>query len=112
MRILLVEDEPLIALDLESMLVRLGHEVVGVADTEKEAIRLAAVTRPDFAFVDIKLRDGFTGPRIVARLQADFGLYCAFVTGNAEQIIETGAVVVQKPFTTAAIASALPALSV
>lgn len=90
------------------MLGRLGHEVVGIADTHDEALRVARVTKPDFAFVDLKLRDGFTGMAIVRRLQADFGLYCAFVTGNAEQIGETDTMVVKKPFTAAAIASALP----
>src|ERR1700761_2752251 len=81
LRILLVEDEPLIALDLESILERLGHEVVGVAETRLEAIHLAEHEHPDVALVDIKLRDGFTGVATADQLTSDFGLYCAFVTG-------------------------------
>ena len=107
MRILLVEDEPLIALDLENILERLGHEVVGVAETRDEAVRLAEDEHPDAALVDIKLRDGFTGIETVRRLTEDFGLYCAFVTGNPEQITALGAVVVAKPYTVAAIDAAI-----
>jgi CheY-like chemotaxis protein len=110
-RILLVEDEPLIAIDLETILNRLGHEVVGIADTFDEAIQLAKDTMPDAAFVDLKLRDGFTGQRVAKRLRDELGVYCAFVTGNSEQIRESGFVVVSKPFTSSAIQSALPATS-
>jgi two-component system, response regulator PdtaR len=98
----------LIAIDLELILNRLGHEVVGIADTRDEAIRVAEVTRPDFAFVDVKLRDGFTGIDAARRLRTEFGLYCAFVTGNAEQISDNADIVVSKPFTQATIAQALP----
>src|ERR1700760_5040 len=101
LRILLVEDEPLIALDLETILERLGHQVVGVAETCAEAVRLAGDERPDVALVDIKLRDGFTGVEVARRLTDDFGLYCAFVTGNPEQVTAAGAVVVAKPYTAA-----------
>ena len=54
MRILLVEDEPLIAMDLESILGGLGHQVVGVAETRDEALRLAGESRPDAALIDFK----------------------------------------------------------
>ncbi len=108
MRILLVEDEPLIAIDLEAILSRLGHEVVGVAETRDEALQIAQETRPDAAFIDVKLRDGFTGIDVAKRLKAEFGLYCAFVTGNAEQIGKCDCVVVNKPFTATHIELALP----
>ena len=108
MRILLVEDEPLIAIDLESILVRLGHEVVGIADTHDQALQIAEDTKPDAAFVDIKLRDGFTGMRAAKRLRDDFGLNCTFVTGNAEQVADADFLVVNKPFTAAQIERALP----
>jgi CheY-like chemotaxis protein len=107
LRILLVEDEPLIALDLESILERLGHEVVGVAETRQEALCLAEHEHPDAALVDIKLRDGFTGVATADQLTKDFGLYCAFVTGNPEQVTARGAAIVAKPYTVAAIDAVL-----
>jgi CheY-like chemotaxis protein len=107
LRILLVEDEPLIALDLENILERLGHVVVGVAETRDEAVQLAADEGPDAALVDIKLRDGFTGIEVARQLSEDFGLYCAFVTGNPEQVTASGAVIVAKPYSVAAIDAVL-----
>ena len=49
MRILIVEDELIIALDIESMLIEFGHEVCGLATTSDEAIRMAyaKAARPD-----------------------------------------------------------------
>ena len=111
MRILLVEDEPLIAIDLEAILNRMGHEVVGVADTRDEAVRMAGDTKPDAALIDLKLRDGFTGLEIARRLKNELGLYCAFITGNSEQIAKGEFVIVSKPFTAATIESALPLAS-
>jgi len=55
-RVLIVEDEALIALDLEHRLRRLGFEVVGVSDHREEAVALFAETKPDFVLMDILLR--------------------------------------------------------
>ncbi len=109
MRVLLVEDEPLIAIDLETILDRLGHQVVGVAQTRDEAMRIAGDTRPDVALVDIKLRDGFTGIDTAREMRRDFSLHCALVTGNPEQLQDDDIEVVSKPFTVASIAAALAA---
>jgi CheY-like chemotaxis protein len=111
LRILLVEDEPLIAMDLESILSRLGHEVVGIAGTRDQAIQIARDERPDMAFVDFKLRDGFTGDAAARRLRDDFGLYCVFVTGNPEQLEPGDVIVVSKPYTAASIEAALPVVA-
>jgi CheY-like chemotaxis protein len=110
LRILLVEDEPLIAIDLEGILDRLGHEVVGVADTCDEAISIARRMRPDAALIDVKLRDGFTGIEAAHRLRDDFGLCCAFVTGNPEQVASGDIAIVAKPYTAANIEAILPSL--
>jgi ActR/RegA family two-component response regulator len=58
LRILVVEDEALIALELESLLDDLGHVTVGVAGTSAEAIAMGRTTAPDVALVDIHLVDG------------------------------------------------------
>jgi len=106
LRLLLVEDEPFIALDLELLSTSAGHEVVGVADSLETAIALANSARPEAALVDINLRDGFSGVQ-VSRLLAGAGQVCVgFVTGNAEQIPPdfAGAVaVLEKPFTQAGV---------
>jgi CheY-like chemotaxis protein len=102
LRLLLVEDEALIALDLEELVISLGHEVVGVADTLQSAIDAAAAQSPDGALVDLNLRDGMTGKEVARTLSRQFGLPIGFITGNAEQLagdFAGGKAVVDKPFT-------------
>ncbi len=67
-RVLIVEDEAVIALDLESRLQRLGYEVVGLADEHDEAVRLAREHRPELVLMDINLvgeRDGIDVARTI-----------------------------------------------
>jgi CheY-like chemotaxis protein len=110
LRILLIEDEPLIAYDLTSIVEGLGHEVVGVADCRAEAVHLAAQLRPQAALVDMKLRDGFTGPAIARQLLQDFHVSCAYVTGNPEQC--AGILpVVTKPFSDLEVARVVAGLA-
>src|SRR5450631_752875 len=59
--VMIIEDEPIIAMDLESILEGLGHTVVGVARTEKEALHMAAVMHPKLVLADIQLADGSSG---------------------------------------------------
>ena len=59
--VVVIEDEPLIALDLQELLKGLGHRVVGVARTEREAIAAVAKTRPGLVLADIQLADGSSG---------------------------------------------------
>lgn len=113
MRLLIVEDEPFIAADLESLTSELGHEVVGVADCKAMALEMARGARPDAALLDLKLRDGFTGSEIAQALAADFHLPFAFVSGNTETLPvgAFGAVaVVAKPFTDDQVRAVLAAL--
>ena len=102
MRLLLVEDEPFIALDLQMLSTSAGHEVVGVADSLESALHLAAARHPDAALVDINLRDGLSGLRICEALSGGGRMAVGFVTGNAEQVPAdfAGALaVLEKPFT-------------
>ncbi|MEO0363348.1 MAG: response regulator, partial [Pseudomonadota bacterium] len=59
--VLIIEDEPIIALDIEGIVRGMGHDVVGVADTHSEAVRMAAETSPDLILADIQLADGSSG---------------------------------------------------
>lgn len=79
-RVLIVEDEILIALDTEAALLDAGHEPVGIATTRDEAIRCLD-EKPDVALVDLQLADGLTGPDIAAEL-VSAGVKVVFVTAN------------------------------
>jgi len=85
-RVMLVEDEPFIALDLETIIAAMGHDVVGVADCLNGALVLAEASKADAAFIDVNLRDGFTGLDVACALRDRFGIRFGFVTGNPEQL--------------------------
>jgi CheY-like chemotaxis protein len=110
LRILVVEDEVLIALELECLLDDLGHITVGVAGSSAEAIALGRSTVPDVAFVDIHLIDGPTGVDVARALSADPHTTVVFMTANAKRIPPdfAGAVgVIAKPYSERTVASAL-----
>ncbi|MGR9453565.1 response regulator [Rhizobium leguminosarum] len=97
-RVLIVEDEFLIALDLEATVEGMGMQVAGLANDCEQALRLAPLA--DIAFVDVNLADGPTGPEIGRRLAQEHGIAVVFMTGNPEMVADgvKGAVgVVQKP---------------
>lgn len=79
-RILIVEDEILVAADMEATLRELGYDSAGIAPDMKAAIRLSKAV-PDLAFVDLNLRDGQTGPAIGAML-CRLGVGVVFLTAN------------------------------
>jgi CheY-like chemotaxis protein len=109
LRILIVEDEILIALELESLLQDAGHEVVAIAASSKDAIALGQRMCPDLAFVDIHLTDGPTGVNAARRLR-ELGATVLFMTANAKRIPEdcAGASgVIGKPYTERGVHQAL-----
>jgi len=59
--ILIIEDEPLIAMDIEHIVQSLGHRVTGIARTRAEAVRLYENTKPGMVLADIQLADGSSG---------------------------------------------------
>lgn len=85
LRVLIVEDEALAALLLRTHLEDAGHEVVGWATTQDEAMRQFEATRPDLAFVDLHLADGLTGLNVARRIQPT-GTPVVFVTANARML--------------------------
>lgn len=107
-KILIVEDEFLVALQLEDILADGGHDVLG---TVPDMASLAQVIgAPDVALVDLNLRDGLTGPAIARRLAGDFGARVIYVTANPGQIdapAPTAVGIVQKPFTRQSILAAI-----
>jgi two-component system, response regulator PdtaR len=79
-KILIVEDEMLVAMELESILEDLGHAPVGIAPDLQAAVQLAADPL-DLALVDLNLRDGLTGPEVGRRL-SERGVTVLFITAN------------------------------
>lgn len=101
MNILIVEDETLLALELESELEAAGHTVIGQAMSSAEARALADARLPDFAFVDIHLIDGVTGIDVGRHLNEN-GIPYVFVSGNVRRIPDdfAGAIgAIEKPYT-------------
>ena len=82
MRILIVEDDLLIAVALADCLEREGHEVMGPAATAAEAIALCGAALPALALVDINLRDGSNGVILARSLVERWGLAVIFASGQ------------------------------
>ena len=98
---MIVEDQALLAMELELVLGESGCDVVGCAMDQAGAFAIAAREHPDLALIDVNLLDGMTGPRIARRLVAAHGTAVVFLTANPEQIPEgfAGALgAVSKPF--------------
>lgn len=107
-RVLIVEDEIFVALDLENILLSSGFTVSGIAADHASALSLA--DESDVALVDVNLRDGPTGPSIAMALAREYGISIIFVTANPAQIGEAGDLaidVVNKPFRAEAIVSSV-----
>ena len=100
--IMIIEDEPLIAMDIEDMVETLGHRVTGVARTHKEAVELYNRTKPKMVLADIQLADGSSGIDAVNDILRDETLPVIFITAFPERLL-TGekpepAFLVTKPF--------------
>ncbi len=84
MRILIVEDEALLAMALAASLLEAGHMVIGSAATEAGAIALVDGTTPDLALVDIRLQDGDSGTAVARHLHRR-GIPSLFVSGQIDE---------------------------
>ncbi len=103
---LIVEDEIFVALDLERILIDAGYTVAGIAADADTAMRVAPGCT--FAFVDVNLRDGATGPEIAQRIHQQYGVRVVFVTANPSQIEDPAGALgyIRKPFSDEAILAA------
>ncbi len=111
-RVLLIEDEAVVAMDLAAIVRGMGHRVSGVARTRAEAVRLARDAPPDLVLADVQLADGSSGVDAVAEiLRAHADLPVIFVTAFPERLL-TGdrpepAFLIPKPFGVEQIRSAV-----
>jgi DNA-directed RNA polymerase specialized sigma24 family protein/CheY-like chemotaxis protein len=85
--VLIIEDEPLIAMDIEDIVTRLGHRPIGVARTRSEAVKLATRERPGIILADIQLADGSSGIDAVNDLLAEFEAPVIFITAFPERLL-------------------------
>ncbi len=104
--VLVIEDEPLIALELKGVLESLGHNVT-IARTRDDAVRAAAVTNPGLVVADIRLADGSSGLDAVNDLLDRLSMPVIFVTAFPERLT-TGrcpepAFLIPKPFRAEAV---------
>ncbi len=109
--VLIIEDEAFIALDLESLVESLGHRVLGVARTHKEAVALAKARRPGIILADIQLADGSSGLDAVNEMLRSFEVPVIFITAYPERFL-TGerpepAFLIAKPFQPTTVSAVL-----
>jgi DNA-directed RNA polymerase specialized sigma24 family protein/CheY-like chemotaxis protein len=101
-RVLIIEDEPIIALDLTRLVRELGHDVVGAAATRAEAVTLAKAERPGLVLADIRLADGSNGIDAANDILSEMDVPVIFITAFPEHLL-TGerpepAFLITKPF--------------
>jgi two-component system, response regulator PdtaR len=83
-RVLIVEDEALVAINLETMLEDLGAEVCGTAASGADAVRKARQLRPEVAVVDIRLKDGETGVEAARTMADELGVAIVFASAHSD----------------------------
>ncbi|MBI3676780.1 MAG: response regulator [Proteobacteria bacterium] len=86
-KVMIIEDEPIIALDLENLVTELGHEVVATAATHDEAVKQAHLKKPGLILADINLGEGGSGIDAVADILASFDIPVIFVTAYPEKLL-------------------------
>ncbi len=107
--VIIIEDEVLIAMDLEGLVESLGHRVVGVARTRSEAVTIARTKTPGLILADIQLADGSSGLDAVNDLLKTFELPVIFITAYPERFL-TGerpepAFLISKPYERATVSA-------
>jgi two-component system, response regulator PdtaR len=87
MKVLIVEDELLVADYLEELIVSYGYEVCAIATSAPEAVENAAIHTPDVALMDIRLARGTSGIDAASEIYARQGLRCIFLSGNLDDAV-------------------------
>ncbi|MEO1044174.1 MAG: response regulator [Pseudomonadota bacterium] len=101
-RVLIIEDEPIIAMDIETIVEDMGHDVTGIAVTRDEAVALAEKDKPGLILADIQLADNSSGIDAVADILGFANVPVVFITAFPERLL-TGeklepAFLITKPF--------------
>jgi CheY-like chemotaxis protein/DNA-directed RNA polymerase specialized sigma24 family protein len=86
-KVLIIEDEPIISLDLQSIVKEMGHSVAAIATTRDEAVRAARRTEPGLVLADIKLADGSSGIDAVRQILSEVQVPIVFITAYPERLL-------------------------
>ncbi len=111
-RVMIIEDEAIIAMDLESVVSDIGHKITGIARTRDGAVDLASREKPDLILADIQLADNSSGIDAVQDILADHGhIPVIFITSFPERLL-TGerpepAFLISKPYSEDQVRSAV-----
>jgi DNA-binding NarL/FixJ family response regulator len=115
LRVVVVEDEPFVRLDIELALETAGHQVVGAADSADGAVELAQTQRPDVMIMDVRLHGARDGIDAAIEIWRRFGIRCVFASANLDSELRARAAAanplgfVDKPFMSSTLVAALPA---
>ena len=109
--VLIIEDEPIIAMDIETIVRDLGHTVTGVAVTRDEAVSQAMAKRPGLVLADIQLADDSSGIDAVKDILSEFNVPVIFITAFPERLL-TGerpepTFLITKPFQRSTVKAAI-----
>ena len=85
--VLVIEDEPMIAMDLEGIVEGLGHKVMAVARTHAEAVKAIAHEKPGLVLADIQLADGSSGLDAVNEMLGSFQVPVIFITAYPDRLL-------------------------
>lgn len=85
--VLIIEDEPIISLDLQSIVREMGHTVAAIATTRDEAVSAARRTEPGLVLADIKLADGSSGIDAVRQILNELQVPIVFITAYPERLL-------------------------
>ncbi len=86
-KVLIIEDEPIISLDLQSIVREMGHTVAAIATTRDEAVNAARRTEPGLVLADIKLADGSSGIDAVRQILSEVQVPIVFITAYPERLL-------------------------
>ena len=115
-RILIVEDEQIVAADLEAKLNLIGHQVVGIAGSGEEAISLAGELRPDLVLMDVRLQGRLDGIEAASQIRQLTGAPVIFITAYAGIFLQNPALMhplgpcLSKPFSMLQLRAVLEAV--
>ncbi len=110
-KVLIIEDEPIIAMDIETIVRDLGHDVTAIAVTREDAVREAMAERPGLVLADIQLADDSSGIDAVKDILAEYSVPVIFITAFPERLL-TGerpepTFLITKPFQRSTVKAAI-----
>lgn len=86
-KVMIIEDEPIIALHLRNLMTSMGHTVIGTVRTKSEAIRMAPELQPELLLADVNLADGSSGIEAVADILEYKSVPVVFITAFPERLL-------------------------